>query len=115
MGFNTFGFFVLPNLMIGETQNSRILSFVSTYFYTVNDLLLGAVLKNYYFILEIMKLHGMILLFGVSCLLCSIFIFFFLPETQGKSLEEIEDYFQQPNVIWSSRKKDEVKMKEIQC
>jgi hypothetical protein len=43
-------------------------------------------------------------IFGISCLLCTTFIYYFLPETQGKSLMEIEDDNKTNDVLWNSRK-----------
>ncbi|KDR23749.1 facilitated trehalose transporter Tret1-2 homolog [Zootermopsis nevadensis] len=99
------GYLMLPVLMLGETQAAHVRGFVCGYIYTVNDLILGGTLKFYHSLLSILQIHGLFLLFGISCLLCTLFVYAFLPETQGKTLEQIEDYFRQPNVMWITRKK----------
>ncbi|PSN33977.1 hypothetical protein C0J52_21998 [Blattella germanica] len=98
--FSTFGFFILPALMLGETQAASIRGFVCGYIYTVNDLVLGAILKCYPSMVQNLEIQGLFLLFGAFCLVCTVFVYVFLPETQGKTLEEIEDYFKMPNIIF---------------
>jgi SP family facilitated glucose transporter-like MFS transporter 8 len=100
---HSFGFLLLPVLMIGETQAAHVRGFVCGYIYTVNDLVLGGTLKFYHSLLRSLEIHGLFLLFGTSCLICTIFVYFFLPETQSRTLEQIEDYFRQPNVMWVTR------------
>lgn len=102
---HSFGFLSLPVLMLGETQAAHVRGFVCGYIYTINDLVLGGTLKFYPTLTRSIQIHGMFILFGVSCLICTIFVYLFLPETQGKTLEQIEDYFRQPNVMWITRKK----------
>jgi len=99
----SFGFFALPTIMIGETQPSNFRGFACGYIYTMNDLLLGGFLKMYPWMSTTIQIHGLFLLFGISCAVCTIFVYFFLPETQGLTLQQIEDYFMQPNIMWITR------------
>jgi hypothetical protein len=101
--FHSVGFCLLPVLMIGETQAAHVRGFACGYIYTVNDLLLGGALKFYHSLLRSLGIHGLFLLFGISCLICTIFVYLYLPETQGRTLEQIEDYFRQRNVMWVTR------------
>jgi hypothetical protein len=103
---HSLGLVLLPVVMIGETQATHVRGFACGYIYTVNDLVLGATLKFYHVLMRNLEIHGMFLLFGISCLVCTIFVYLFLPETQGKTLEEIEDYFREPNVMWISRRRN---------
>jgi len=102
-GSMSFGFFALPPIMIGETQPSHFRGFACGYIYTMNDLLLGGFLKIYPWMSTTLQIHGFFLLFGISCAVCTIFPYLFLPETQGLTLQQIEDYFQQPNIMWITR------------
>jgi hypothetical protein len=102
---HSLGFLLLPVVMIGETQAAHIRGFACGYIYTVNDLVLGGTLKFYHTLMRNLQIHGLFLLFGISCLTCTIFVYLFLPETQGRTLEDIEDYFRQPNVMWVTRNK----------
>ena len=104
-GSMSFGFFIIPNIMIGETQPTNIRGFACGYFYTMNDLLLGGIVKLYPWMLYTIKMQGLFFLFGFSCVLCTVFVYLFLPETQGLTLNQIEDYFRKDNVMWITRNK----------
>ncbi|XP_069696050.1 facilitated trehalose transporter Tret1-like [Periplaneta americana] len=103
--FISLGFFVLPAIMIGELQHSTTRSYVCGYIYTTNDLILGAVIKEYPSLSNNLGMNGLFFLFGSSCLVCTVFIILFLPETKDRTLFDIEDYFKQDNVLWLTRKK----------
>jgi len=113
-GSMSFGFFALPSVMIGETQPSHIRGFACGYIYTMNDLLLGGFLKIYPWMLTTLQIHGLFLLFGISCAVCTIFLYLFLPETQGLTLQQIEDYFLQPNIMWITRHRYQNERKETE-
>jgi hypothetical protein len=102
-GGMSFGFFALPAVMIGETQPSHIRGYACGYIYAMNDFLLGGFLKMYPWMSSNLQIHGLFLFFGISCAVCTIFVYFFLPETQGLTLQQIEDYFLQPNIMWTTR------------
>lgn len=104
-GAMSFGFFGLPSVMIGETQPAHVRGFACGYIYTVNDLLLGGVVKLYPWMSSNLEIHGLFFMFGISCVLCTIFVYLFLPETQGLTLQQIEDYFRKPNIMWINRNK----------
>jgi hypothetical protein len=113
-GSMSFGFFSLPAIMIGETQPSHIRGFACGYIYTMNDLLLGGFLKIYPWMSITLQIHGLFLLFGISCAVCTIFLYLFLPETQGLTLQQIEDYFMQTNIMWITRHKYQNERKETE-
>jgi hypothetical protein len=111
-GGMSFGFFAIPPTMIGETQPSHIRGYACGYIYTMNDFLLGGFLKMYPWMSGTLHIYGLFLFFGISCTICTIFVYFFLPETQGLTLQQIEDYFQQPNIMWTTRHRYQNKRKE---
>ena len=113
-GSMSFGFFSLPTIMIGETQPSHFRGFACGYIFTMNDLLLGGFLKIYPWTSITLQIHGLFLLFGISCAVCTIFLYLFLPETQGLTLQQIEDYFLQPNIMWITRHRYQNERKEPQ-
>ncbi|CAG8595297.1 8738_t:CDS:10 [Acaulospora morrowiae] len=51
---------------------------------------------------EVITIPGILLLFALFSLLGLIFVYRFLPETVGKSLEEIQDYFVSPILCYMS-------------
>ena len=56
-----------------------LVSFVVLYFFPTVKNLIG--------------IHGLFWAFGINCICMSILSYFLLPETKGKSLEEIDDFF----------------------
>ena len=106
VAMNTLGFYCLTYTMIGEMLPAKVRGFLFGYILALNYLVGGGVTKVYPWMLEVMGIPGVFLLFGVSSAVCTVFVFVFLPETLGRTLEQIEDYFHQPNVMWLSRKKD---------
>jgi len=109
----SFGFFALP-VMIGETQPSNFRGFACGFIYTMNDLLLGGFLKLYPWMSTTLQIRGLFLLFGISCAVCTIFVYFFLPETQGLTLQQIEDYILQPNIMCITRHRYQNERKETE-
>ena len=105
VAMNTLGFYCLTYTMIGEILPTKVRGFLFGYILALNYLIGGGVTKVYPSMLEGMGMRGLFLLFGISNGICTLFVFLFLPETLGRTLEEIEDYFHQPNILWLSRNK----------
>jgi hypothetical protein len=102
---NTVGFFVLPGIAIGELLPVKIRGACGGYIYAIFNVLLFFIAKVFPAMLHTMGSHGVFWMFGTSSLLGTLFVYLFFPETKGKSLEEIEDYFAEKNVMWLTRKK----------
>lgn len=101
---NTLGFYSLTYTMIGEVLPSKVRGFLFGYISAVNYLGNGGLAKAYPSMLSAMGMHGLFFLFGATNAVCTLFVYLFLPETLNKTLEEIEDCFHQPNIMWISRK-----------
>lgn len=43
----------------------------------------------YLYLLQLIKLHGCLLVFSVGCFLCALYAVIFIPETKGKSPESV--------------------------
>lgn len=101
---NTLGFLVLPGISLGELLPVRIRGCSGGYSFAIFNLSLFFITKIFPSMLQVMGSHGAFWMFGVSSLLGTLFLYLFFPETKGKTLEEIEDYFAESNVMWITRK-----------
>jgi SP family facilitated glucose transporter-like MFS transporter 8 len=102
---NTCAFFPLPSAIMSEILPAKIRGVASGYIYAVNDVMQFVISKIYPWLKHTLGMHGVFLVFGVNALLCCIFSYLFLPETQGKSLPEIEEYFRDKTLFWINRDK----------
>lgn len=96
-------FLALPSTIMSELLPTKIRGAASGYIYSVNDVLQFCLSKTYPWLKGALGIHGVFLMFGVNALLCSLFCYFFLPETQGKSLPQIEEYFRNSTLFWIKR------------
>jgi MFS family permease len=102
---NTCAFFPLPSAIMSEILPTKIRGVASGYIYAVNDLMQFVISKIYPWLKHTLGMHGVFLVFGLNALICCIFSYFFLPETQGKTLPEIEEYFRDKTLFWIKRDK----------
>jgi len=91
--------------MVGEILPSKIRCVGGAYIFTMNDTGMFFATKVFPAVVRTVGIHSIFWIFGVSSLLCSLFLYLMLPETKGRSLVQIEEYFLQPNVLWLTRKK----------
>jgi len=105
VAFNTYGYFVMAQTMIGEILPSNIRCVGGAYIFTMNYIVTYIATIYYASVSTAVGTHGLFWIFGVSSLLCSLFLYLMLPETKRRSLVQIEEYFLQPNVLWLTRKK----------
>jgi len=105
VAFNTYGYYVMAQTMIGEILPSNMRCVGGAYIFTMNYVVIYFATKYYASVFTAVGTHGLFWIFGVSSLLCSLFLYLMLPETKGRSLVQIEEYFLQPNVLWLTRKK----------
>jgi hypothetical protein len=105
VAFNTYGYFVMPAIMVGEILPSKIRCVGGAYIYTMNDIGMFVATKAFPSVARAVGTHGIFWTFGVSSLLSALFLYLMLPETKGRSLVQIEEYFLQRNVLWLTRKK----------
>ena len=106
VAFNTYGYFVLPPSMIGEILPSKIRCIAGAYIFTLNDVGMFGATKVFPSVSAVVGAYGLFWIFGISSLLCALFLYLLLPETKGRSLVEVEEYFLQSNVLWITRNKN---------
>ncbi|XP_046976880.1 facilitated trehalose transporter Tret1-like isoform X1 [Vanessa cardui] len=89
LGFSI-GFGPIPWLMLGEILPSRIRGTAASMATGFNWTCTFIVTKSFHNIIAAINMYGTVWLFAVLCVIGLLFVVFFVPETRGKSLEEIE-------------------------
>ncbi|KAK9876969.1 hypothetical protein WA026_016000 [Henosepilachna vigintioctopunctata] len=102
---NTIGFMILPGVLIGELFPAKIRGFAGGLTFTIFHFSIFASTKIFPLVKTTIGIYGVFSMFGISSIIASIFLYLMLPETKGKSLGEIEDYFQEKNIFWVTKKK----------
>ncbi|XP_017045415.1 facilitated trehalose transporter Tret1-2 homolog isoform X2 [Drosophila ficusphila] len=100
--FNT-ALMVMPGIMIGELFPARIRGRTAGGVFASMNVALFFFAKNFPALQNALKMRGVFLVFGVSSFLLTAFMCMFQPETKGRSLEHIEDYFNGNNWLWFRR------------
>lgn len=107
VGTNTVGLFTLPGLMIGELLPQKARGIAGGFNFFIFNFLLFLATKFFPTINNAVGITGAFAIFGIFALLEAIFVYIALPETKNRTLEEIEDYFQQSNLLWITRSKEQ--------
>ncbi|XP_050666262.1 facilitated trehalose transporter Tret1-like [Leptidea sinapis] len=89
LGFSI-GFGPIPWLMLGEILPSKIRGTAASLATGFNWTCTFIVTKSFHNIINAIDMSGTMWLFAALCLAGLFFVIFFVPETRGKSLEEIE-------------------------
>ncbi|KAI4480039.1 hypothetical protein M0804_010400 [Polistes exclamans] len=95
IGFSL-GFGPIPWLMMGEILPARIRGTAASIATAFNWTCTFVVTKTYEDFKELTGAHGTFWFFGIICALGVIFVYIWVPETRGRSLEEIEKRFAGP-------------------
>lgn len=105
VAFNTLGFFLLPGLMIGELLPTKVRGLCGGYIFCIFNAVLFGFTKLYPIMAEEVGMAGVFAIFGTSAAIATVVLFLLLPETKGRSLLQIEQYYQKSNVLWITRNK----------
>ncbi|XP_037978426.2 facilitated trehalose transporter Tret1 [Plutella xylostella] len=89
----TLGYLIIPWVMIGEVYPTQIRGIVGGMTTCAAHLSVFSVVKTFPLIRHTLNDYGAFALYGTMSLFGTIFFYIFLPETKGKTLQEIEDYF----------------------
>lgn len=95
IGFSL-GFGPIPWLMMGEILPARIRGTAASIATAFNWTCTFVVTKTYEDFKELTGAHGTFWFFGIICALGVFFVYIWVPETRGRSLEEIEKRFAGP-------------------
>lgn len=63
-----------------------------------SEILMASVLKISPYIFKTLEMHGAFLFYGISASIFAFLLYYYLPESKDKTLQEIENYFKESNV-----------------
>lgn len=90
---STIGYLVVPWVMIGEVYPTKVRGIIGGMTTCAGHFSIFLVVKTFPMLQHLISKHGVFWLYGTISLLGTIFFYIYLPETKGRSLQEIEDYF----------------------
>ncbi|XP_065350918.1 facilitated trehalose transporter Tret1-like [Cloeon dipterum] len=93
IAFNTFGFFSIPWVMLGEIIPANCRGLASGLLSSVAYIYIFTVVKIYPFAISLFGEGEVFLVFGCVSATGTLFVYLILPETRGKSLQEIQNLF----------------------
>uniref|UniRef100_W4VRX6 Putative sugar transporter n=1 Tax=Phaedon cochleariae TaxID=80249 RepID=W4VRX6_PHACE len=110
---NTLGFMILPGVLISELFPTKIRGLAGGLTFMLFNFTLFGVAKVFPYVKSMIGISGVFWIFGLVSLGASLFLYLSLPETRGRTLSEIEDYFQQEGFLWVGR--DKRWEKKVKC
>lgn len=93
MVFCTVGYLIIPWVMIGEVYPTQVRGIIGGMTTCVAHMSVFSVVKTYPLLAKLIGQYGIFSLYGAMSLFGILYFYFFLPETKGKNLQDIEDYF----------------------
>jgi SP family facilitated glucose transporter-like MFS transporter 8 len=88
---------------MGELLPAKIRGYVRGHILAGTYLGFFVTTKIFPWLCDLLGIHGVFGLFSFTAAIGTLFMYFFLPESNEKSLSQIENYFYQPNVMWVGR------------
>lgn len=101
------GFMIAPGFMTGEMLPAKIRGRLAGYIYTYFSVVTFILNRFFPNLNQHIGLTGVIFVFGLASLATTTLIYFTVPETKGKTLLQIERYFQTHGWIYKSSRMDE--------
>lgn len=90
---STLGFLVVPFAMVGEVYPAKVKEVLTGLTTCIGYIFSSITVKTYPDMEAALGRYGVFIFFTVLSLLGTVFVFFFLPETKGKTLTEIVEMF----------------------
>uniref|UniRef100_A0A1B6KB92 Major facilitator superfamily (MFS) profile domain-containing protein n=1 Tax=Graphocephala atropunctata TaxID=36148 RepID=A0A1B6KB92_9HEMI len=98
VSMSSIGFLVIPWTLIGEILPLSIRGIGGGLLVSFAYILMFGVVKVFPFMLDVLQISGCFYFFSFTSLINVVIVYFFLPETLGKSFEEIGKFFIRPRV-----------------
>lgn len=95
--FSSLGYLVIPWTLIGDLLPVKVRGKLGGLLVSIAYIFMFAIVKVFPTLLNFLKIQCLFFILAVINLCGVCFIFFFLPETLGKSFSEIEKYFRKAN------------------
>ncbi|XP_031624256.1 facilitated trehalose transporter Tret1-like [Contarinia nasturtii] len=95
-------FMITPGFLTGELLPAKIRGRLAGYIYTYFSVVTFILNKFFPNLNSLLGLTGVIFVFGLASLATTCLVYFMVPETKGKTLLEIERYFQEHGWIYKS-------------
>jgi facilitated trehalose transporter len=92
---STFGFLTIPFTMLPELFPQRVRGVTAGITVCMAYLMSFMAIKSYPSMLDLMGKSMIFLIYGVVSLAGTLFVYLVLPETKGKTLQEIENLFKE--------------------
>lgn len=92
---SSLGFLVIPWTMIGEMLPISVRGIGTGFMISAAYLMMFAVVKSYPYALGAVGSQGVFTFFSATSFVGTCFIYFYLPETLGKTFSEIEKHFEE--------------------
>lgn len=89
----TLGYLIVPWVMIGEVYPTQVRGIIGGMTTCAAHLSVFSVVKTFPLLKHLLNDYGVFGLYGSMSIAGIVFFYFYLPETKGKTLQEIEDYF----------------------
>ncbi|XP_071454724.1 facilitated trehalose transporter Tret1-like [Hetaerina americana] len=100
------GFLAIPWTITAELFPTEIRSLANSIVLSLANILLFSALQAYPHMLDTLGPHGVLWMFAAVSAIGGIFFYFFLPETHGRNLAEIEKYFAENTIYTYPCKKE---------
>ncbi|KAM3961615.1 putative sugar transporter protein 5 [Aphomia sociella] len=89
----TMGYLIIPWVMIGEVYPTQVRGIIGGMTTCVAHICVFSVVKTFPLLKAVLNDYGTFILYGSMSIVGTVFFYIFLPETKGRTLQEIEDYF----------------------